>query len=78
METGNHARQVQKLHTFDIAIRYFNIETNTTHTEFFAMVNCKGTGEKMCEAILDALGPDLIVKLVGGSFDVSEPCIAEL
>ena len=63
--------QVQKLHTFDIAVRYFNIETNTTHTEFLAMVNCRGTADEMCRVILEALGSDLIEKLVGGSFDVS-------
>ena len=64
--------QVQKLHTFTIDVRYIDLKTNTTHTEFLEMVNCKGDAMSMVEAILDALGPELIEKLVGGSFDVSQ------
>ena len=65
--------QVQNLHTFTIDVRYIDIKTNVTHTEFLELVNCNGDARSMVDAILDALGADLMVKLVGGSFDVSQP-----
>ena len=48
--------EVQKMHTFTIDVRYIDVETNVTHTEFLEMVNCKGDAKSMVNAILDALG----------------------
>ena len=53
-------------------IRYFDPATNDVHTEFVKLSDCPGTARAMTKAFIRMLGeiaPDLILKLVGGSFD---------
>lgn len=61
------------LHTITIDVRYYNSELNCTVTEFLQIASCSGSAEDITSSILfalyQAIGPEIVDKFVGGSFD---------
>jgi hypothetical protein len=69
---GDGSTDLGKQHNFVMDIRYLDPATNDVHTEFVKLSDCPGTARAMTKAFIRMLGeiaPDLILKLVGGSFD---------
>lgn len=66
---GDGGKDLGKSHNMTLDVRYLDMRTNTTVTEFFVIAMCGATAEEITRLFIASLGPDLVKRLVGGCFD---------
>jgi hypothetical protein len=66
---GDGGKDLGKSHNMTLDVRYIDVKTNRTITEFFFIARCGATAEEITRLFIHALGPDLVPRVVGGAFD---------
>ena len=66
---GDGGKDLGKSHNMTLDVRYLDMRTNATVTEFFVIAMCGATAEEITRLFIASLGPDLVKRLVGGCFD---------